>query len=121
MVEGVPPELKDTLRRLRRAHGCNSQSDLHELMTSAGYPISIGTIGNVESGTRNLGRQKLDQIAKVLELTDEEYAELLTAAGHDAAERDQYNSRLDAVERDVAEIKAMVRQLLKAPPPRRRK
>lgn len=125
MVSDVPPELASTLRRLRVAHGFSSQRSLAD---AASY--SVGTIGNVEAGTRNLSREACEVVAAVLGLSEAEYAELLRAAGHDQRTDDivaTFASRLDAVEAELHRQREVLESLLDrlplpppAAPPRRR-
>lgn len=113
MVSPVPPTLAPTLRRLRLAHGFKSQAKLAE---AAG--LSPSTIGNVEAGSRNLGRESCDVVAVVLGLSADEYSELMAAAGHDQR-RDQvstFDERLSRVEAEVAEIRKLVSQVVARPP-----
>lgn len=103
MVSGVPPKLAETLKRLR---GGMSQKDLAEAIG-----VSPGTIGNVEAGTRNLGRESCEAVALALGLSEDETVELLTAAGHrsDSAVT-RFADRLANVEADLSSQRELLEE-----------
>lgn len=72
--------------------------------------ISISQVAFIETGERNLTRDKAAKIADVLELTAKERAELLATTSEDQRPR-TVKERLAMLEDAVAEIASVVRRL----------
>lgn len=115
MVKGVPEALGPLVRDLRTSYGFRTQRALLDKAEAMGIGPSAGMLADVETGKKNLGTEKIMELAAVMGLDDDDHRRLLIAAGHDESPA-ALAARLTAVERAVAEVRAIVRSLQ---PPKR--
>ena len=103
--------IADLLKFFRKRAGLSQA----ELAKSAG--VSDGMVGNVERGTRNVGRDTADAIARVLDLSDADRDALLAARQRYGAtgpinnHEDWNDLKSSLSEEDRAVIRSMIEAL----------
>jgi transcriptional regulator with XRE-family HTH domain len=110
-----PRPLRELVAELRKARGFSTQKDLATAALERGYQLSASMIGHIEAGRRLPSRENIDALADLLDLDDDQVATLVQAKSAERPQRTP-DGRLDVIEREQREQRAILEEILRRLP-----